>query len=508
MLNSIVNLLKTQSGNIIQALQEHIVLSFISVLIASLIAIPLAILLMNRPKWGSVTLQITGIIQTIPSLAILGALIPLVGIGTVPAIIALVLYAIMPIFQNTYSGLTEIDPDLLEAAETFGLSKSFKLFKIRLPLALPMILSGLRVATVMVIGTATLAALIGGGGLGTFIMQGIQNGNNAELLLGAILSALLAILFSMILNALSKVSVKKLIIIISSILILGFGYYGTKSLIQPASNTVTIAGKLGSEPEILMNMYKDLIKDANPNIKVKTEPNFGNTAFLFKAIKNHQIDIYPEFTGTVLETLHPQKYVSHQPTTAYQIAKSVLKTNDNLDYLMPVKYQNRYTIAVRQKFAKKHHLKTISDLAKISPQYTAAFDNDFYQQPDGYMGLAKKYNLNFFKIKTMEPNLRYEAIAQGQIEVVDGYTTDPQLKADKLISLQDDKHFFPPYQGAPLVNPIITQKHPEIKTSLNKLAGKITEQDMVNMNYEVTIKHKKPANIARAYLIKNKLIKK
>ncbi|HBQ43478.1 MAG TPA: glycine/betaine ABC transporter permease, partial [Lactobacillus acetotolerans] len=204
MLNSIIHLFQSQSTNIINALEEHILLSFVSVLIAAVIAISLAILFMNHRKLGNIMLQIAGIIQTIPSLAVLGALIPLVGIGTVPAIIALVLYAFMPIYQNTYSGLTNIDPSLLEAAESFGLSKSFKLFKIRLPLAMSEILSGLRVATVTVIGTATLAALIGGGGLGTFIMQGIQNGNNAELLLGAILSALLAIVFSWLLNELSK----------------------------------------------------------------------------------------------------------------------------------------------------------------------------------------------------------------------------------------------------------------------------------------------------------------
>lgn len=131
-----------------------------------MIAIPLAITLMNYRRAGEVVLQIAGIIQTIPSLAVLGVLIPFVGIGTFPAIIALVLYAIMPIFQNTYAGLTQIDANLLEAAEAFGFSKYFKLFKIQLPLAMPLILSGLRIATVMIIGTATLAALIGGGGLG------------------------------------------------------------------------------------------------------------------------------------------------------------------------------------------------------------------------------------------------------------------------------------------------------------------------------------------------------
>lgn len=501
-----LKLLQEQQQTIISALGHHIFLSIISVSIAALIAIPLAILLMNHRRTGEIMLQVTGIVQTIPSLAILGLLIPFVGIGTVPAVIALVLYALMPIFQNTYAGLTQIDSELLEASEAFGLSWSYKLFKIRLPLALPLIFSGLRIAMVMVIGTATLAALIGGGGLGTFIMQGIQNNDNQQLLIGATLSALLAIVFSICLQALSHLSVKKLTVGLVTFLTLGIGLMGYQFYQTQQNNKIVIAGKLGSEPEILMNMYQELIQADHPDIEVELKPNFGNTSFLYRALQNDQIDVYPEFTGTVLQNLYPQKLKSHEPTEVYTQAKQVLQAKDGFTYLEPMAYENRYALAVDQQTAKAYHLKTISDLAKVSSELSAAFDNDFYTQADGFGGLKQAYGLDLKDIKRVEPSLRYEALKNNQVQVTDVYTTDPQIKAQHLVVLTDDKQFFPPYQGAPLLNAHVMQSHPEIVASLNKLAGKISAEDMVDMNYQVTIEHKKAPTVAKNYLKEKKLL--
>lgn len=500
MIADMINILTTQIQDIWTALREHIVLSMLAIIIAVLIAIPLAIGLMNKKRAGEVVLQIAGIIQTIPSLAILGALIPLVGIGTVPAVIALVLYAIMPIFQNAYAGLTNIDPILLEAAEAFGLSKRFKLLKIQLPLAMPMIMSGIRIAMVMIIGTATLAALIGGGGLGTFIMLGIQTNNNAELLVGALLAAILALVFSALLKLLSKCSLKQTGIGLLVVVLLGGGAYGYQAVQAPHGN-ITIAGKLGGEPEILINMYKELIEHDNPRMSVTVKPNFGGTAFLFKALEHNQIDIYPEFTGTVLQSLvKTNQPMPHDPHKAYQQAKKTLQAQHNLALLKPMAYQNNYALAVRQADAKRYHLKTTSDLSKVSQTLVAGFDPDFYKQTDGYPGMKKAYQLSFAKALTMESSIRYEALANQQIDITDAYTTDPQLKRDKLVTLTDDKRFFPPYQGAPLVNQRIIKKYPAVVKSLNKLANQITNDDMINMNYDVTVKHKKASVVAHDYL--------
>ncbi|MHC9531893.1 ABC transporter permease/substrate-binding protein [Dellaglioa sp. BT-FLS60] len=506
-MRSVWHVLTTQHAEIVKALLQHIEISIIALVIAVIIAVPLGILLMNRPKIAEIILQVTSVLQTIPSLALLGILIPLVGIGMVPTIIALVAYAVMPIFQNTYSGLTSIDPQLEEVATALGLTRWMKLRKFELPIALPMIVSGVRIAVVMIIGTATLAALIGAGGLGTYIILGIETNDNSLLIIGAGLSALLAILFSLIIKKMISFSGKKIGITLLIMALLGGGVAGYRYLAQPKS-TITIAGKMGSEPEILINMYKDLIESNDSQVNVQVKPNFGGTSFLFKALRSGSVDIYPEFTGTVLESLvKTNQKVTHNPNKTYQVAANLLKNQYQMTYLSPMKYQNGYTLAVTQSLAKKYHLKTISDLKSVSAQIHAGFDPDFYQLSDGYPGLKKAYDLNFTSVKTMEPTIRYTAIANGKVNLVDGYTTDSQIKQYHLVMLKDDKSFFPPYQGAPLLSDKTIREHPEIKGILSKLSGKITVSDMQTMNYAVTVKHEKAATVARNYLLTHHLLK-
>lgn len=499
------HLMVTQRREIWAAVVQHIGLSLLSLLIAAVIAIPLAIFLMPHKKLAEIMLQLTSVMQTIPSLALLGILIPFVGIGTVPSIIALVIYAIMPIFQNTYSGLSGIDPSLEDAANAFGLSRTMKLFRIELPIALPYIISGLRIALVLIIGTATLAALIGAGGLGTYILVGIETNNNADLIIGAVLSALLAIIFSALIRWIGTLSLKKMGLAFLTFIILIGGYAGYRAF-AAQTTTITVAGKLGSEPDILINMYKDLIEQDNKNIRVETKSNFGATSFLFNALKADQIQIYPEFTGTVLQNLVKGEKVSPSAKVTYERAKNALQKQDQMTYLPPMKYQNSYDLAVSEQLAKKYDLKTISDLAKVPGKLTAAFDPDFYHQKNGYQGVSKAYGLNL-SAKIMEPSIRYKAIHNGQVDVVDGYTTDAEIKEYHLVVLKDDKHFFPPYQGAPLMKDATAKKYPSVVKSLNKLAGKISEKDMQTMNYQVQVKHQKASTVARNYLVEHGLLK-
>lgn len=500
----------SQRAEILKSLYQHIEISFISLLIAMLIAIPVAILLRNHRRFGEIGLQIAGIIQTIPSLALLGLLIPIVGIGTVPAVVALTMYAIMPLYQNTYSGLTNIDPNLEEAAVAFGLSKWKRLQRLEFPLALPMIISGIRIALVMIIGTATLAAFIGAGGLGDYIMLGIQQNNNYYLVIGGVLSALLAFIFSGLLKYMG--SSKKRIYtggVVILVLLLGLGGSKIYQPVKPQPVQITIAGKLGSEPEILMNMYKDLIQKDNPNTEITLKPNFGGTSFLYKALKRNQVDIYPEFTGTVLESLVKyDKKTPKDPKKIYHIAKDELATKENMRFLTPMKYENGYDLAVTKEFSEKYHVTKLSDLERVNDKVKAAFDPDFSNQADGYLGLKKKYNLDFAQVTRMEPTLRYKAIANKKVNLVDGYTTDPQVEQYNLVVLKDDKHFFPPYQGAPLMNEKFAKDNPGIVKSLNRLGGKISTEDMQDMNYQVTVKNKKASVVAHNYLVKKGLLDK
>src|SRR5690625_1704138 len=219
-MNDFITIFQNRKELLWSAIIEHIQLSFISLLIAVLIAVPLAIFLTNHKRIAGPLIQITAVFQTIPSLALLGLMIPIVGIGKVPAVIALFIYALLPILRNTYTGLTEIDPSLVEAADAMGMSRFRKLIKVEIPIAMPVIMAGIRNAMVLIIGTATIASLIGAGGLGSLILLGIDRGNNYLILLGAIPAAILAVGFDYLLSFFERTSFKKTLNAWNS-----YGYY-------------------------------------------------------------------------------------------------------------------------------------------------------------------------------------------------------------------------------------------------------------------------------------------
>ncbi|WP_159545247.1 ABC transporter permease/substrate-binding protein [Streptococcus halichoeri] len=495
-------------GEWTRALAEHLQISLVSLLIALLIGIPLASLLSKSKRWSDFVLQLTGIFQTIPSLALLGLFIPLMGIGTIPAVTALVIYAIFPIIQNTITGLNGINSSLVEAGTAFGMTKWERLKKFEIPIAMPVIMSGVRTSAVMIIGTATLASLIGAGGLGSFILLGIDRNNTSLILIGAISSALLAILFNTILQYLEKASLRKILSAFALIVFALFASYAPTVLSQfnKKQATITIAGKLGAEPDVLINIYKELIEDQS-DLRVTIKPNFGKTTFLYQALKSGDIDIYPEFTGTITSTLLTKKpALSTDSQQVYQDARNGIYEQDKLVLLKPFAYQNTYAIAIPEKIAAQEQIETISDLAAHQNGLKAGFTLEFKDREDGYKGLQKAYGLHL-PVSTMEPALRYQAIKNKNIQVTDAYSTDAELIKYHLKVLKDDRHVFPPYQGAPLMKASLIKKHPELKKILNQLAGKITEKEMQAMNYRVSVKGQDANRVAKDYLIKKGLIK-
>ena len=493
-------------GDWLTALGQHLQLSLLTLLLAIFLAVPLAIYLSTRKRASNWVLQVAGIFQTIPSMALLGLFIPIMGIGTLPALTALVIYAIFPILQNTITGLQGIDPSLEEAGVAFGMTKWERLKKFEIPLAMPVIMSGIRTAAVMIIGTATLAALIGAGGLGSFILLGIDRNNASLILIGALSSAFLAIAFNLLLKWMEKAKLRT-IFAAFAVMVIGLGVSYTPSLLaKPEKENLVIAGKLGPEPEILANMYKILIEE-NTDMTVTVKPNFGKTTFLYEALKKGDIAIYPEFTGTVTESLlKPAPQVGHDPGAVYQAARDGIKRQDDLALLKPMAYQNTYAVAVPKKIAQEYGLKTISDLKKVEGQLKAGFTLEFNDREDGNKGLQKVYGLNL-QVSTMEPALRYQAIQSGDIQITDAYSTDAELARYDLVVLEDDKQLFPPYQGAPLMKTALLEKHPELEAVLNKLAGKITADQMSQMNYQVGVEGKSASQVARDFLIQEGIIK-
>ncbi|HEL1756437.1 TPA: ABC transporter permease/substrate-binding protein [Streptococcus suis] len=487
------------------ALFEHLRISLLALIIAIAIAVPLGLILSSKKRLTEWSLQITGIFQTIPSLALLGLFIPFMGIGTLPAVVALVIYAIFPILQGTLTGLGEIDPSLEEAATAFGMNKWEKLKKFKLALAMPILMSGIRTASIMIIGTATLAALVGAGGLGSFILLGIDRNDSALILIGAVSSAVLAVLFGYGIRLLQDKKPKTILLaLLVTLFTVGASYV---PMLNFSTKQLVIAGKLGAEPEILINMYKLLIEDRT-DIKVEIKPNFGKTSFLYEALKSGSIDIYPEYTGTITSTLlkNSSMDLSTNPEEVYIYAKEAILEQDGLMYLAPMAFQNTYALAVTEDYAQKNGIEKISDLAKVQQTAVAGFSLEFNDREDGNIGLKNLYNLQL-NVKTMEPALRYEAIKSGNVQIIEAYSTDSKVVTYKLKILEDDKRLFPPYQAAPLLSKETLEKYPELEQVLGGLAGKISTEEMTRMNYAVDVEGKSAEQVAREYLEQEGLLK-
>jgi len=447
-MNKLILTFLEKKDELFSGIVEHIQISFIALIIALIIAIPLGIYLSYHKKLANIVIAINGVIQTIPSLAILALLIPIVGIGRKPAIIALILYALLPILHNTYTGITGVDPMYMVTSRALGMNKFQQLSKVQLPLAMPVIMTGVRTAAVLIIGTATLASLVGAGGLGKLILLGLDRNNNYLILLGAIPAALLAILFDFIFKQLEKLSIKKILIFL--ILITFACLFGSiSSFNNMKKDKLIISGKLGSEPEILINMYKILIEE-NSKIGVELKPGLGKTSFVFNALKNGD----------------------------------------------------------SKKFADENNLKTISDLARVKDKIKAGFTREFNDREDGYPGLKKLYQFEIPNIKEFEPKLRYVAVQSGDINLVDAYSTDPELAQYNMVILKDDKHLFPPYQGSPMMREETLKKYPKLRNILEKISGKISDEEMSTMNYRVSVKGEKAEDVAREYLRNAGIIKK
>lgn len=504
-MNTFLETLSSRRGELLQTLIEHIQISFIALLIAVLIGVPLGILLTKTDRIAEIVINIAAVMQTIPSLALLGLMIPLFGIGEVPAIIALVIYALLPVLRNTYTGINEVDESLVEAAEGIGMKPVRRLLKVEIPIAMPIIMAGIRTAMVLIIGTATLAALIGAGGLGDLILLGINRNNTDLILIGAIPAALLAIIFDIGLRIIQNLSYKRAMITVGTIFVIILAVT-LAPLLTNRDGEITIAGKLGSEPAIITNMYKILIEEET-DYTVNVEDGLGQTSFLFNALRSDDIDGYLEFTGTVLGELVKEAPESNDVEVVYNQANTALDSEFDMTMLEPMMFNNTYTLAVKKDFAEENNLTTIEDLKSIEDEIRPGFTMEFNDRvEDGYPAIQEAYDLNFNDVITMEPQLRYQAIENGEINLMDAYATDAELRQYDMVILEDNKQVFPPYQGAPLFKQEFLDEHSEIIDPLNQLSGMITDEEMQDMNYRVTVDDEAPYDVAEEFLQENNLI--
>ncbi|HEY2421183.1 MAG TPA: glycine betaine ABC transporter substrate-binding protein [Neobacillus sp.] len=522
-MNGFWNYLTLNYQQIFSLLGEHIYLSIVSVLIAIIIGVPLGILISREPKFSKPIIGITNVIQAVPSLALLGFLIPFIGIGSTPAIVMVVLYSLLPIVKNTYTGLTNIDSDILEAAKGIGLTKSQTMRKVQLPLAFPMIMAGIRISAVTAVGLMTIAAFIGAGGLGYLVFSGVQTVDNYMILAGAIPACILALLIDFIVGRLefslsyvskqqsskipshSKKRAKKWLIGLACLVLVTAGVFTVYSKAN-AVDKIVIGSKNFSEQLILGNILADLIENKS-DIQVERKLNLGGTQVAFSAINKGDIDMYVEYTGTGLVNILNSPPESDSDKV-YNYVQKEFKQKYGLDMLKPIGFNNTYALAVRQDTAKQYNLNTISDLAKLSNGLIIGPTLEFSNRVDGLAGLTKTYNMQFKDVKAIDGGLRYTALNNHKSDVIDAFSTDGLIEAFHLKVLKDDQNFFPPYYAVPLIKEEVLHKHPELKKIINSLAGKLTDDKMRELNYKVDSLKQSPAKVALEFLEKEGLITK
>ena len=356
-------------GEILERTVEHIGLTVVAMMIAVCIGLPLGVMLTRRKKIAGPVLGAIGVIQTIPSVALLGLLLPLLGIGAAPAIVALFLYALLPIVRNTYTGINEVSGSVTEAARGMGMTDTQILIKVELPLAAPVIFAGVRTATIINVGIATLCALIAAGGLGEFIFRGIALNNVQMVMAGAIPAALLALLFDLVLSLVQKYLRR----VLKPVLAVG-------AVVMVAALAAAIVSRAAG-----------------------------------------------------------------RDTTR------------------------------------------------------AGFTAEFMERADGYPGLRNAYGLDLETVE-LDPGLMYKALKEGKVDVIGGFSTDGRIRAYNLLVLEDDRHFFPPYHAAPIVRGETMRKNPVLAEVFAKLEGRISNEEMAELNFRVDRGGETPAGVAHAFL--------
>lgn len=271
-----------------------------------------------------------------------------------------------------------------------------------------------------------------------------------------------------------------------------------------SAGTITVGSKNFTENIILAYMMADLI-EAKTNVKVIRKVNLGGSNVAWKALKSNDIQLYPDYTGTIVANYYQKKPGNAEQTLSD--AKQLVQ-KDNLQLLKPFGFNNTYTLAVTQDTAKKYNLNSFSDLAKVSNQLILGCEFEFLDRPDGLPGLKKVYGFNFKKAKGMDHGIMYRAVANGEVDVIDSYSTDGQLKVKNLKILKDDKNFFPPYDAVPVIRQDTLKKYPKIQDALNQLSGKINAQTMQSLNAKVDSQGLKAEDVAHQFLVNQGLIKK
>ena len=528
---------------ILQRCGEHLLMVALAVAIALLIALPLGVLIQGRPRLAQLVLGLANAVQTIPSLAIFGLLLTvpvLGGIGPTPAVLALVLYALLPLLRGLVTGLNQVPSGLKEAGRALGLSRSQVLRHVEFPLALPSLMAGLRVATVISVGVATIGAAIGAGGLGVFIFRGIATVNNSLLLAGALPAAAIALVADGALGALETRLCRRAVmgssqsgsqggrrpawrrrrwpqllagaLLVATLLAIPVAWRwlapaggnpagGKPADGKPAGAETVVVGAKGYTEQLLLGELLAQEIEANTSLRVKREFSLGSTFLLHEAVRQGRIDGYVEYTGTAWTAILRQPPLPPERRAAlWQRARQLYNQRYRLRMFPSLGFENSFAILIRQADGQRLGLRTISDAVKPARQWRAAFGYEFLNRADGFPGLAERYGLRFAAPPSaMDLGLTYRVLADGRVDLIAGDSTNGLISALKLQKLEDDRAYFPPYDAVPVFNAASLRRHPELVPVLERLSGRLSATTMQKLNAAVDLQGQTPELVMRRW---------
>lgn len=482
-----------------ELLAWHLNLSLTALGLGLAISLPLGVIASRHPRLGETVLSLAGVVQTVPPLALLALMVPLLGgrIGFLPAFIALTLYSVLPIIANTVAGLQGVDPNLIEAAQGLGMTERQQLWKVRMPLAAPVILAGVRTATVQVVGTATLGTPVGCTGLGNYIFQGLETRNHLSIVYGCVAAALLALAMDRLVGLFKTAALRRsrrlavlAVVILGVVIVLSAAIPINQRLAQGHERVVVGSGPF-TEQHILNDLLADRLRARG--FTVEQRKGMGET-IQFEALRHGEIDVYVDYSGNLWSLVLKKSDIADRESTIQEITE-FLAQRDGLVCLGSLGFENAYAIAVRGQTARERELKTIGDLAGHSRREKIGGDHQFFARPE-WQRVQEMYGVTFQDEVAMDPGLMYEALSQGSVDAISAYSSDGRIVTDKLVILQDPKGALPPYDAVVLLSATAAAK-PGIKAALEPLIGAVPVELMREANRQVDQEKTSPEAAAR-----------
>ena len=478
-------------------LARHVLLCAVALALGVLIGLPLAVLATRHRGLRTTALAAASLVQTIPGLALLALFYPLLlglsaltnslfgfglpALGFLPSVMALTLYALLPVLRNGVAGLAGLDPAVIEAADAVGMTAGQRLLRVEAPLAAPVVMAGIRTAAVWTIGAATLSTSVGQTSLGNYIFSGLQTENWIFVLFGCVVAALLALVVDQLLGLIESGATRRNAARIYAGVagvVIGTGVALTP-LIADTPRTYLVGAKNFSEQFILAELISERLEREN----AATERKEGlGSAIAFRALASDDIDVYVDYSGTLWTNVMDRRDSPQRETMLDELTKWMAERY-GVRVLGALGFENAYALAMKRERASALRVRTIDDLARHAPRLAFGTDLEFLSRPE-WSTLKQAYALNFAVQRSYSPTFMYRALEAGDVDVISAFSSDGRIAAYGLELLADPKRAIPFYDAVILISPH-RANDPLVVRALTPLIGKISLEQMQQANLMV-----------------------